>query len=32
MSFTVMRDRDIRDALAHDRDFEQAGFNALLRE
>jgi predicted nucleic acid-binding protein len=32
MSFTVMRDRGIRDALAHDRDFEQAGFNALLRE
>lgn len=32
MSFIVMRDQDLRDALAHDEDFEQAGFNALLRE
>ncbi len=32
MSFVVMRDRGIRDALSADKDFEQAGFNALLRE
>lgn len=32
MSFVVMRDRGIRDALAYDEDFQQAGFNALLRE
>ncbi len=31
ISFVVMRDRDIRDALSTDSDFEQAGFNALLR-
>ena len=31
ISFVVMRDRGIRDALAHDRDFQQAGFNTLLR-
>jgi predicted nucleic acid-binding protein len=31
ISFVVMRDRDIWDALTADRDFEQAGFNALLR-
>ena len=31
-SFLVMEERNITDALAHDRDFEQAGFRALLRE
>lgn len=31
-SFIVMEERGITDALAHDRDFEQAGFVALLRE
>ncbi len=31
ISFVVMRDRDLRDALSADKDFEQAGFNALLR-
>ena len=30
-SFLVMEERDIREALAYDRDFEQAGFVALLR-
>ena len=30
-SFIVMEERDITEALAHDRDFEQAGFVALLR-
>ena len=30
-SFIVMEERGITDALAHDRDFEQAGFLALLR-
>ena len=30
-SFMVMEGRGITDALAHDRDFEQAGFTALLR-
>ena len=30
-SFMVMEERGITDALAHDRDFEQAGFTALLR-
>ena len=30
-SFIVMEERGITDALAHDRDFEQAGFTALLR-
>ncbi len=30
-SFIVMEDMGIRDALAHDLDFVQAGFNALLR-
>ena len=30
-SFLVMEDRNITDALAFDRDFEQAGFRALLR-
>jgi predicted nucleic acid-binding protein len=32
MSFVVMRDQGLRDVLAHDRDFKQAGFNALLRD
>jgi predicted nucleic acid-binding protein len=32
ISFVVMREQGIRDALAHDEDFEQAGCNALLRE
>ena len=31
-SFTVMEERGITEALAYDRDFEQAGFIALLRE
>src|SRR5438067_1458243 len=31
ISFHVMRERDVRQALAHDIHFEQAGFNALLR-
>ena len=30
-SFIVMSDLGIADALTHDRDFEQAGFTALLR-
>lgn len=30
-SFLVMEDRNITEALAYDRDFEQAGFTALLR-
>jgi len=30
ISFVVMRDRGIRKALSADRDFEQAGFTALL--
>ena len=30
-SFLVMEERDITEALAYDRDFEQAGFIALLR-
>ena len=31
-SFLVMEERGITEALAYDRDFEQAGFAALLRE
>ena len=31
-AFLVMERRNITDALAYDRDFEQAGFRALLRE
>ncbi len=31
-SFRVMEDRKIREALAYDRDFAQAGFVALLRD
>jgi predicted nucleic acid-binding protein len=31
-SFLIMRREGIIDALAHDRDFEQAGFRALLRD
>ena len=31
-SFLIMEERDITHALAYDRDFEQAGFVALLRE
>jgi predicted nucleic acid-binding protein len=31
ISFVVMREQGLRDALAADRDFQQAGFNALLR-
>lgn len=30
-SFVAMQREDIRDALTADRDFEQAGFRALLR-
>ena len=30
ISFIVMRDQGIQEALTTDRDFEQAGFNALL--
>ena len=30
-SFVLMRDRAMTEALTHDRDFEQAGFRALLR-
>lgn len=30
-SFVLMEERGIRDALAYDVDFVQAGFNALLR-
>ncbi len=30
-SFCIMRERRIRDALAYDKHFEQAGFAALLR-
>lgn len=32
VSFVVMRDRGIREALSADRHFVQAGFRALLRE
>ena len=31
-SFLLMEERGINEALAYDRDFEQAGFVALLRE
>lgn len=31
ISFVTMRDRGIQEALTTDRDFEQAGFTALLR-
>ena len=31
-SFLIMEEREMSEALAHDRDFEQAGFRALLRE
>lgn len=31
-SFLLMEERDMREVLAYDRDFEQAGFVALLRE
>ena len=31
-SFLTMEERGIGEALAHDRDFEQAGFSALLRD
>ncbi len=30
-SFIVMREHDMTSALTYDRDFEQAGFKALLR-
>lgn len=32
ISFVVMRDRGLHEALSTDSDFEQAGFNALLKE
>lgn len=31
VSFVIMRDRDVTDALTGDKHFEQAGFAALLR-
>ena len=31
-SFLVMEERGITEALAYDRDFEQAGFTAVLRD
>lgn len=31
-SFLVMEERDLKEALAHDHHFEQAGVQALLRE
>ncbi len=31
-SFLAMEERELTEALAYDRDFEQAGFSALLRE
>jgi len=31
ISFVVMRERGIRDALSADRHFEQAGFTVLLK-
>lgn len=31
ISFVVMRERGIIDALTNDKDFHQAGFNALMR-
>ncbi len=31
-SFQLMESRGISEALAYDRDFEQAGFSPLLRE
>ena len=31
-SFLIMEHQNINEALAHDRNFEQAGFRALLRE
>ena len=31
-SFLIMEERGITEALAHDRDFVQAGFRPLLRE
>jgi hypothetical protein len=32
ISFIVMRERGIVEALTNDKDFRQAGFNALMRE
>lgn len=32
VSFVIMRERGIVDALTNDKDFRQAGFNALMRE
>jgi hypothetical protein len=32
LSFVIMGDLSITDALTADRHFEQAGFNALLKE
>ena len=31
-SFLIMEERDIREALVHDRGFQQAGFRTLLRD
>lgn len=31
LSFVVMRERGVADALTNDNDFRQAGFNALMR-
>ncbi len=32
ISFAVMREHGIADALTNDKDFRQAGFNALVRD
>lgn len=32
VSFVIMRERGIADALTNDKDYRQAGFNALMRE
>lgn len=32
VSFVVMQDRGVTDALTHDRHFEQAGFRAMMRD
>jgi predicted nucleic acid-binding protein len=32
VSFVVMRERGMTDVLTNDKDFGQAGFNALMRD